>query len=329
MAFTVSLADVLIQADQVWGNPIKNRDKVAKVEAAKAIMDRQNAEIKLIQDEKDLTVKVYWQNACFTDEACSDECSPATNTATDATETYVLDGCRQASFKIDEKDLRGRPHTIESVYAENLLANMRALDVYLAKQGIAFLEANKGDHEYTSIPGASIVTDDYEIPEANWNNQIFSYLAAAAEISQFNAPFLLDGDNLWHFWFNAKMNQGNGEGKGDFAKSNFFDAYFDLPNMLATAPGKTYLINGGAVALATGNYWGDAPMERAGNHRVYRKQSMNLPGIYYDVHEIETCTSGSFSISVQLKVYFKYLLNPKGCEAGRTGILSFEKVAGS
>ena len=64
----------------------------------------------------------------------------------------------------------------------------------------------------------------------------------------------------------------------------------------------------------------------AGNHRVYKMASKNLAGVYYDIHEIETCSSDDFVISYKLRVYFDYFLNPLSCVATRTGILQFEQT---
>jgi hypothetical protein len=87
-------------------------------------------------------------------------------------------------------------------------------------------------------------------------------------------------------------------------------------------------VNASAAAFVSGNFWDSVPKQMAGNHRVYKVASKNLPGIYYDVHEIEDCVSDDFVLSIKMKVYGSFELNPLGCDEDVTGILAFEKVAG-
>jgi hypothetical protein len=222
------------------------------------------------------------------------------------------------------KQFRTVPHQWDQTIALELAANMKAMDEYLNAQFIAFLEANKGNHEY-NLPVGTNDSQDWTIAAASWNVDLIPQLQLAARFARFSRPYLLDGNNLWASVYKAGFYSQNADGKGENLLFNTFPYVFDPITMAAVAPNKTYLVNGSAVALVTGNYWGDTREEMAPGHFVYRIGSRNLPGIFYDVHEIQACASNDFVTSWQLRANFEFILNPKGCTATRTGILAFEK----
>jgi hypothetical protein len=205
---------------------------------------------------------------------------------------------------------------------------MKALDEYLTTQYIAFLEANKGDHEY-SLSVGSDNAGDWEIPAADWNVDLIPEFMLAAQLADFQIPYMLDGTNFWTQIAKARAFSANSDGKGENNLFGEFQFVQDPFNMVSAAPNKTYMVNASAVAFVSGNFWSQAPTEFAGTHRMWKVQSKNLPGIWYDVHEIEACSSNDFVTSWKIRVNGAFVLNPLGCEEGRTGILAFEKLAGA
>lgn len=329
-SFNTSLAKVQVAVEQSWRDPILNTSYIAKTAALTAQLQRQTATLSPIRgtgkNAKSLTQTIYWPLSCsITTASCSDECAVATAEATDNSQDVTLSCLRQVSFKETRNRFRTSPLSQEQVVALQMLANMKALDEYLTQQYIAFLEANKGDHEYTLSIGSD-VSGDWQIPAADWTVEIIPELVASAEMSRLTNPYMLDGANFYTQMFRAKAFNANSDGKGEMNMFSEFPYVSDLVNMSTAAPGKTYMVNPSSVAFISGNFYDTTPMEHAGAHRMFKMPSRNLPGVFYDVHEVEACTSGDLVNSYQIRVNGAFVLNPLGCEEGRTGILSFEKV---
>lgn len=331
--FNLSIPKLQIAVDRAWRDPILNQSYVAKVGAARAILNRQTATFASpIQgsgkNAKNLTTTIYWPLACPGDAtSCSDECVVATPEATDNSQDVVLSCLAQIGFKESMKRFRTSPLSYEEVVAKQLLANMKVLDEYIAKQAILFIEANKGAHVY-EIPGGTVSGGDMELTGDKFTFELMTQLMLSAEFSRLTNPFVLDGTNFFNDYMKVRASVQNLDGKGANNLYGEFPFEFDPINMASTAPGKTYLLNGSAIAFISGNFWDVTPMEYAPGHRVYKVQSQNLPGIYYDVHEIQACSSNDFVTSWQLRLYGSWELNPLGCDTDNTGILSFENVGG-
>ena len=206
---------------------------------------------------------------------------------------------------------------------------MKALDEYLNTAYIAFLEANKGEHEYELSVGSDNA-GDWEIPTVDWDVNLIPEFLLPATIAEFFNPYILDGTKFWTQRAQAAAYQQNLDGKGAqnlFGNGNTFDWVVDPISLNAAAPGKTYMVNPSAVAFVSGNFWATTPENFAGTHRMYKIASRNLPGVWYDIHELESCTSNDFVTSWKIRVNGAFLLNPLNCEKeNRTGILAFEKV---
>ena len=334
-AFNVSLPKVLIELDRAWNDPIRNTQFIANVEALRAQLQRQTITTGPIisgtgPNAKKITTTIYWPEVCSTStSSCTDECVAATGEATDNSQDVTLPCMREAGFIESFKRFRVAPYNYEQVVAMQMLMKMKALDEYLASQYITFLEAHKGTHEYELSVGNES-GGDWEIPAVDWNVDLIPEFMLSARIARFSNPYLLDGINFWTQRAQAAAYQGNAEGKGAqtlFGDNSTFNWVVDPENITSTAPGKTYMVNASAVAFVSGNYWGTTPFVHAGNHRMYKVASRNLPGIFYDVHELETCTSNDFVTSFKIVINGSFNLNPLNCEKEeRTGILAFEKV---
>lgn len=319
--------------EDTWNDAVQQSQFIAKASGVQGLLQRQTARIEPLitssnADAKKITRTIYWQNACdIVAAACAnDECVAATIELTDGSKDVTLASCREASFVTSWKVHRTVPHNHATTIATGLLKATKELDEYLAAQFVSFVDANKGTHEYT-IPGSTITGDVAQIAAASWTDSLIPEFENAAEFSRFGPYFMLDGLNTWSIIRKANSYVGNADGKGEKDLWNSKDWVFDRVNMQAnaTTDTRTYMIDNAAIALATGNYY-DAPTEFGGNHRVYKVPSRNLPGVAYDVHEMETCGSNDFVNSFRVRVNFDFFLNPLGCVAGRKGILAYEKV---
>jgi hypothetical protein len=335
MAFTVSLPELYRSIDVAWDDAIQKTQFIAKARAAQILLQNQTAKIDgsdLIQGAgsraKVRTVRVHWLDACsVTTGAETDECLAATVELTDNKEDYALTGTRESSFKTSWKVHRVVPHEMNETIATGILKASKELDEYLSAQYFAFLAANNGTHEYSPAIGSLGAGDVWEIPAVDLTVDIMPEMILSAEFARFNNAYMLHGLNLFTTRFKAGQYAANGEGKGE---NNLFDVlpmFWDpVGASAASAADSSWLVNASSVALATGNFYDMTPVDFGGQHRMFKIASRNLPGVFYDVHEMETCTSDDMVVSYKLNTNFEFLLNPLGCTATRTGILEFAKV---
>lgn len=335
MAFTVALPEVYRSIDVAWNDAIQRAQFMAKADAARVCLEQQTARVEpLIEgsyaDAKQRTVRVHWLNGCAIEAtAPTDECVASDVELTDGSGTYAIDSYREASFVTSWKAHRTRPHNLNQTIATGILSASKVLDEYLAAQYWAFLVANNGAHEYTPTVGAAGAGDVWEIDAPDWNVDLMPQFILSAEFARFDNAFMIHGLNLWTERFKAGQYAANDNGRGENNLFGTLPMFWDpVGASAASVSDQSFLVNRSAVALATANFFGTSPAEFAGNHRVYSIASRNLPGVRYDVHELESCTSDDMVISYKLNVNFKFMLNPLGCTATRTGVLQFAKVAG-
>lgn len=335
-AFNLSVPKLQIALAEAWTDPMYNSQFIADVNALRFQMQVQNVRlgrgiVGTGKNAKQLTQTIYWPVTCDdTTSSCSDECVVATDEATDDSQDVVLTCMREAGFKESEKRYRTSPLAYEQVVAQQLLIKIKALDEWANRQYIAFLEANKGDH---SAYGSTLTVGqdnarDWEIPKADWNVDLIPEFLLAMELAKFSNPYILDGTNFYTKMSRAGANSLNSDGKGDKALFDRFQWVQDARTMVSAAPNKTYLVNAGAVAFVTGNFWDITPQTRAATHKVWKVASRNLPGVYYDVHYQEDCDSNDFVESWKFRLNGAFVLNPLACDEDNTGIFSFEKVEG-
>jgi hypothetical protein len=332
MAFTVALPAILASLDEMMPGNIQQQDYRTEAAAVAAQLQRQTVRFDFIQgsgkNKKKRKYNLIWLSSCApTVEDCSDECVAGGDVLSDNSEEVEITGCKQVEFKVNLKDKRTSPFQLEEEIALNLTSHIKALDEYLNTQYIAFLAANKGTHEFT-LPVGADNAGDWEIASNEWTEELAIHFELAARFARFNNPYLLDGLNLYTKMRKAAAFGANDDGRGAASLYRELNVVFDPISMSSAAPDTTFMVNPGSVALVTDNWWDAMPMVFAGNHRTFTIQSRALPGVSYDVHEIETCTSNEFVTSWQIRVNYEFVLNPEGCTADRTGILSFKKIAG-
>lgn len=330
-AFNVSLPNVMAELNEKFPMNIQSADYNAYSTSVAEHRRRQTANFEFIEgagrDKKKRTVRVYWKKMCtITPADCTDECAVSTNEITDDSEDYTISGCKMVNFKESWKRLRTAPHRLEENVAFALNAHLNALDTWLNGQFIAFVEANKGAHEYTQLPYGSDNSGDWEIPAIDWKDDLAIQFALAAQWARFPEFYMLSGLNLYSEITKARAYAANGEGKGENNLWGTLPVVFDPLKIEELAAGKTYMINPSSLALITDNWWDAVPIEHAGNHRMFTLPSRTIPGVSYDIHNTETCSSDDFVSSWQIRVNYEFVLNPEGCTANRTGILAFKKV---
>lgn len=331
--FTASdLAVALRASDKMWGNDMLKGDFEGNVDVAKALIAEQNAKVDILEDsEKDRDVKVHWINSCATPvvDEDDDDCDLAGPELGSDSKTYSLGVGKKYSFTVDEMMFRTNNHSMSEAVAVGFLKADKALSEAVCGTSVARIESFKGVNTIADGVGTpNGVTTETDIAAADWDAELFAYLYRIAIQNYLTNPFLLSGTNLFEKNLVTRLSQANANGKGDAALYSLMRTYFDLFNIdpVNSPDVKTYMINRGSIAFASKNYYGAVPIQYKSQDR-YSIASRNLPGVRYDVHYTNRCSTNTMKHDFTVKVKYDWFLNPTGCTDTRTGVLAFNKTA--
>lgn len=328
-----SLPKVQLIIDNVWADSAKQKDYIANVDVAQGI--RQNTTVHIAELEnpvKDRTVTVYWPEFCgAVTQACTTDCDAGGNKPGTQCKDYALTMCREVGFSVDEKTYRSLAPTFEEAIAVSFLANMQALDEWIATQFVSKLHLNKGVNAYTG--GKGVVSGfQTNVAASYWSASLLGYLSLVAKKNKFNAPFVVSGTNLYEAYWQAQQNANNADGSGAKNMFNTLPIFFDIFNVDSVMDPSlvSFLVNKNALAFHNKAYynWGvsDEMAKKytsAGFERVYKMESKNLPGVFYDVTYKIVCSGNEFTHSWKIKFNGDIFVNPVGCNPNNTNILEF------
>lgn len=323
-----SLAQSILRADKMWADDMMKADFTANTEVVTALRAEQNAKVEILQDsEKDRQVKVYWANLCGEEaEDCDgDDCDLEGSELGSDSKTYGLTKCAQWKFSVDEMKFRTNELDMQEVVAKGFLKADKLISEAVAGVAVARLEAFKGVNVVTDGLGTVDTTETY-ISAADWNERLFAYLYRVGIQNQLSNPFLLSGGNLFEDRLITLLAEKNSNGKGAAELFKLMRTYFDLFNIdSANTPDlKTYMINRGSVAFASKNHYGATPTDYMTQKR-WSMPSRNLPGVRMDVFYNIACSDETMLHNFKIKLKYDFFINPTGCDATRTGVLSFIK----
>ena len=338
MAITNSeLPFVLLRATQAWPDNMSATDFVPQFEAIKAITETQTADIRqlgVLPDEND--VKLTWLNNCdLTVDACSDSvCTFSGETASSYVQTLSIDQCRQTEFSESLDVWRGNEFGLANALAIDLLKTEKAHVEYISQYAVGVINANLGVNEHNNMGQWTISGTTTEVPGQDWEStSIYGKLRRNAIKNRLDNPFLLTGENLDQLAYMSMTSMANADGKGDAQRASQMKAYFDLFNVEAvnTTSYVTYMINRGALAFASKGYFTrvDDPLNPRGpevidgNYTRFSIANRFLPQLIHDVEVVKSCASGVWKVNYRVKSRYKVFVNPTGCTATRTGMLSF------
>jgi hypothetical protein len=221
-------------------------------------------------------------------------------------------------FRTNELDM-------EEVVAKGFLKADKLIAEAVAGVAVARLESFKGVNTVTDGVGTVATTETY-VSAADWNERLFAYLYRVGIQNQFSNPFLISGTNLFEERLVTLLAQANANGKGAAELFKLMRTYFDLFNIDSTnSPDlKTYMVNRGSVAFASKHYYGATPTDYMAQKR-WSMPSRNLPGVRMDVFYNNVCSDETILHNFKVKLKYDFFINPSGCEATRTGVLSFVK----
>lgn len=323
------LKNIQIKADQIWLDRIQKQDYTADVGVVQALLANQTAQITPVEGKKDVDVEISWINACEVADRTCTACTMGGEELSTNMEEYSLDICREVPFYVNDNDFRNNLFDPEEVIAKGFISADKELSEYLAGLAVAWLNANKGTNAVTVGKGQVSGTDTY-VSAHLWDAGLMAYLVRVGLINKFIDPYLISGNQLFEQVWNAEKEYGNADGKGNVAKFGTFRTYFDLINIDAVnSPDLiTYLVSRGAFALAHKTRFGPNVTKYMDRH-AWSMESRFLPGVNFDVEYVNSCDDCASTKPAGQIHYFKLtvnagmFLNPLGCDATRTGVLTF------
>lgn len=339
MAFTASqLLKVQQVATDKWADNRTKIDFIAECEIVKALQSETTAMLDPLTDPaKTNTVKLIWLNACDVDDAAvGDDCAITGPELSSDSKDYTLDIFRKTSFSVKEIQARTDQFTLADQIARGMLQCDKVLSEYLAEVAVAKIEAARGTNTYTTPVGEvpwSFAASDTTIPADQWTTSLMPKLSLAARKNKFLNPAIYSGEALWYMNEEAMNNSGNAEGKGDAARNSkyFSRKFFDPIKIDEVNAGtiKAYMIDRGAMALVTKSHYPVVPVTYQNPYQTrYQVESKNIPGVFFEVTYTQSCTSSEITHIFQYKVNAGIFLNPTGCTATNTGVLSFVRPVG-
>jgi hypothetical protein len=323
------LATIQAKLEEKWTNPITNIDLIARADAAKAVLENQTVSFGELQSkDKKLVVSVEWQTDCEGEtEDCTDDCTISGDDATPECKEYEVACLQESSFKVADRAYRERTITSQDSIADLLGRRMKLLDEWIAAYVLTGIHTNVGTNVYTGAPG-TVAGTTTTIGAGDWNDNIWGYLALVEKMNQFSNSYLISGYNLFQLIYNRMAEFANADGKGNVNKMGFLQnrVYFDPFNVESDFSAHTFMLHKNAAAFI-GKAWyplgGANAVELVPGQMAYSLNSLNLPGIVYDVFTQRTCLSNEYYTAVKVQLHGLFATNPSPCSATNTGMLQF------
>ena len=331
------LRDLRVKADELMFDDRIKQQFIPQIEILNAIRSVQTAQVtpkfQQIKDSqgksKKYDVEVMWENAC---EIVVEECGVCDNAgdklSTNA-QIYGLEFCKQVPFTVSEYDYLDNEFDWSTSIAKGLLKADKELAEALAIYAVSVLNSNKGINQMGTGSKGVVSGSDTYVEAAYWDAKLMAYFMRVAQLNRFTSPTLLSGANLFEDYFIINKMQGDSNGKGNQALMGTFPLFFDIFNIdtVNTPALITYLLSMGSVAIANRTY-NPSSMEFIGANATnldkrWTVPSKFVPGISYDAFYDAECDNDMVAHNFRLKLTADILVNPEGCEANNTGILTF------
>lgn len=335
-----ALLNIRAKAENIWADSRLAQDFKANAQAAVAVKKNSNAVISGLTDpDKDTSVAITWVNPCAVAvQDCTTDCTISGPETEVATQTVTLDLCKEVGFNIDREKLRTNDYDREGVAATLMAQAVKALDEWWSQQILVKLHAFEGINvdaaPWTYAAGTT------SIPAAQYNLSAVPEMLKDAILNKLGDPYFIDNGALYTAYLQAALNANNLDGKGDKARADALNMYFDMFNFAAAGiSDTTFAISKSAVAFTTKTRYSAKPVTIGGQVQQirYTVPSSVIPGVFYDVLYGITCTTVGGVAHVldswKVKTQGGIFLNPKGCPVtvnatvyNPTGVLSYTKV---
>jgi len=320
-------------ADDIWADPMKNNDLIAEVVTANALLQNQSVSFQEITSGKNQELRVEWLTKCdITPTSCSDDCTITGTDADPQCKDYEIGCLYETTFKVPLRHYRDRTIEMQQSIAFQKLAHMKAMDERLTQYLIAGIVAGAGTNLFTGGVGTVTGTTTY-IPPQYWDDAIWGYFDQVKRLNKFRNPYLLTGNNLYQLLFNRPLEAANAQGgAANVRKINTLRVYQDPENIEDHAAGQSFLLHKTAAAFLNKAWNKINPINaevKAGQYWEWAEESKNIPGVFYDMTMLETCSGDEFYRAFKIKLHGLFATNPYPCDEDNTGIIVFECGTGA
>jgi hypothetical protein len=324
------LLEIKAKVEEIFQGGVIEKEYVPDIEPALAIRENQTATFEVLTNpEKDREVKLLWIDDCDDEDpdTCTDQCTIDGEEIGDNCANYVLGECFEKTFKVTEERFRTSMHSKEEVVARAMLKKMKLMDEFWAAKAIAFLNASAGVNSYAgqyTVSGGTTY-----VPAYAWNPDIFGYIDTVLWKNKLNGGKMLSGTLLKQYMWKIGMEVTDPTGQSNQAKMTSFGIpYFDRRIDDILSEQALFLFDPNSVAMVTkarhAAYTEPRKVDTPnGMQTWYTQNSMNLPGVVYDIAYQELCTGDDVSHFWKIKTRGDIFLNPLGCSNDRTGVLKF------
>lgn len=288
------------KAESAWTDGKTATQYKINSEAAKAVLENQTARVDMLtgRSNKDDKVEITFINTCgIVAEDCESNCTIDEPELDTGSEEYEVDICKKTGFSIDAEKLRTNDYALEEMHQAGHIASIKALDEFWAQQILAKLSAEAG---YNAFPAPFTFAGDVTtVPGAQYNLAgLTANLIMQGQLNNINNPYFIERGLLFTEFINAQLNSGNLDGKGDAARLQALNMYFDLINFgkAGITSADLFMVDTSAVALASKNRYTTTPEVAGGKIQQtrYSVPSLTLPGVMYDViYSLECKTVGT------------------------------------
>jgi hypothetical protein len=308
-------------------------------ETAKAIIANQYATRaqQLLQASPNDSVDVVWESDDdITTGDCTSDCALTGVPANGNSLTISAPKCIESSLAVSKETARRMGRTVEEETSFLLARTLIKMDNAVNAYTLAQLKAKADAAIAGTLPSyATQASGVIQVPAANYTQQMFADWMLTAIKNRMGMPFMIDDGELYTYYQNALFNSGNSDGKGDQARFNAQQLYFDILGFPAAGLTEdTFIIKSGAVALFHKYYNESTPEYIAGQVNQWRTTiaSPSIPGLTYDMFSTVGCTDITGSSHSNLTDVHKVKANigvfkAPGVGAARPGILLLNKGA--
>jgi len=314
-------------ADDIWADPMKNNDLIADVVSAKAVLENQSVSFGELTGTKNNELRVEWLTKCdITPTTCTDDCTITGEDADPQCKDYEIACLYETTFQVPLRAYRDRTIEMQQSIAFQKLAHMKAMDERLTQYIIEGIVSGAGTNLFTGGVGDVNTTTTYIAPQY-WDDSIWGYFNQVTRVNKFRNPYLINGNNLYQLLFNRPLEAGNADGVGNFRKMGTLKTYQDPENIEAHAEGQSLLLHKTAVAFLNKAWNRVNPINaevKAGQYWEWSEESKNIPGVFYDITMVETCSGNEFYQAFKIKLHGLLATNPYPCDEDNTGIIVFE-----
>ena len=339
------LLELRMKAENAWTGSALDLSLKKNTEAAKAVLENQTARFSGFDNpDKDNKVKVTFINQCAVSvDDCEDNCSLDEPELSTGMKEYVPDICQKSGFSVDEEKLRTNDYNVEDLIIRGTAEALGKLDEFWSQVLLSKLDTFSGVNAYPAPWSYNNTLKSTIVPSAGFNIQMIPFLLNQMALNNMGDTYFINDGSLFVDFYNAMINQGNLDGKGNANLVQQLKMYFDQINFGKSGVAENlFAINKNAVALKTVNRHKDMPMVLGGKvgQTRYTIKSPNLPGVKYDAYYELTCKSvdGKDHIFHTWRFVTNGLiaLNPESCPievyiegvpttVQQTGVLAYRK----